>query len=503
MGNANFYALSAKNFPRDENAPCLIDGNGANLLTYPALDQNSAQLAGLLKNLGLKRGDRLIAQVEKSPGAILLYLACLRRGIIFIPLNTAYTAAEVNIFLDDAEPKVLVCRSSDAAELTASSTTRVLTLDGDGSGSLFERASDARPESEVLNTREDEVAAILYTSGTTGRSKGAMLTHGNLATNSQALTQTWGWRREDFLLHALPIFHAHGLFVGVHLALFNGSTMIFLPKFSADEVIANLPNATVFMGVPTFYTRLLANSTFNRSTCANMRLFISGSAPLLEETFAEFAARTGQTILERYGMTEALMITSNPLNDARIAGSVGYALPGVRLRIVDDEGAVAAADEVGNLQISGPNVFKGYWRQPKKTAEEFTDDGYFKTGDLATVSSTGRVTLVGRSKDLIISGGLNIYPKEVENALDQHERVIESAVIGIPHADFGEAVVAVVVLTAGAEFDVTELAEFVKPMLANFKRPKSYVAVDELPRNAMGKVQKNELREKYSNRLAG
>lgn len=502
MDNANFYALIASNFPGDKDAACLIGPEGAQLLAYSELDRRSAEFAGLLAELGLGCGDRVLVQVEKSPEAILLYLACLRLGIIYVPLNTAYTASEVDFFLTDAEPGLLVCRPDDEAEFTQGSSVVVLSLGSDGSGTLMTRASGAQPETRVAMMKESDVADILYTSGTTGRPKGAMLTHGNLASNVHALTDAWGWRRDDVLLHALPIYHAHGLFVGVHLSLFNGTAMIFLPKFTADDVIACLPKATVFMGVPTFYTRLLGSDDFTREACANMRLFISGSAPLLEDTFDEFEARTGLTILERYGMTEALMITSNPLDDKRVAGSVGKPLADICVRVVDEDGEPVPAGEVGQLEISGPNVFQGYWRQTEKTAQEFTDDGFFRTGDLARLSEFGHVSLAGRSKDLIISGGLNIYPKEVENAIDQHDSIAESAVIGIPHADFGEAVVAVVVLDATSEFDEQDLAGFLATRLANFKRPKQYVTVNELPRNALGKVQKNLLREQYANCLA-
>lgn len=499
MVNANLYALFASNFPSEYSAPCLIAGDGTPLLTYEQVDQRSAELAGLLTSLGLSRGDRAVVQADKSPHALLLYLACLRRGVIFIPLNTAYTGREVEAFLQDSDPSLLVCRPGGEADLSTAPATHVMTLAADGSGSLMERAAVVDAEPDVAVMSEDDAAAILYTSGTTGRSKGAMLTHRNLSSNALALTETWGWRRDDVLLHALPIYHAHGLFVGVHLSLLNGTAMIFLPRFTAEEVITNLSAATVFMGVPTFYTRLLACKDFNREACVSMRLFISGSAPLLGETFREFEARTGLKILERYGMTEALMITSNPLNGERLAGSVGYPLPGVRIRVVDDDGAPVPAGQVGELQITGPNVFKGYWRQPDKTAAEFTRAGYFRTGDLAMLSASGRVTLVGRNKDLIISGGLNVYPKEVENAIELHESVIESAVIGIPHPDFGEAVLAVIVPAGATDFDEEDLDIFLRDHLAGFKQPKKYVTARELPRNTMGKVQKNLLREQYAN----
>lgn len=411
----------------------------------------------------------MLVQAPKSVEMVALYLATLKVGAVFVPLNTAYTLNEVQAFLDDAQPKLFIQDPREVAETAA----------------VLDPLQDCTPRSA------DDIAAIVYTSGTTGRSKGAMLTHGNLTANAQALCEAWGFQQQDALLHALPIFHVHGLFVALHCSLLSGSRMLWLERFEEGAVLRLLPHATVMMGVPTFYTRLLANSTFSRDHAANVRLFVSGSAPLLETSFHEFEERTGKRILERYGMSEAAIITSNPLDGERIAGSVGYPLPGVELRIAGD-------DEIGVIQIRGPSVFAGYWQDPKKTAEEFTVDGFFITGDLGRSDADGRVWITGRAKDLVISGGYNVYPKEIELVLDEIDGIAESAVIGVPHADFGEAVVAVVVGTA-AECDVIASA---RAKLAAFKVPKRVVIVPELPRNALGKVQKNILRDTYRDILA-
>ncbi len=500
--NENIYSLFRARFPADPRSPCIELPDGRTL-SYADLAAESARYARFLTDLGIAPGDRVAVQTEKSPQALFFYLGCLRAGIIYVPLNPAYRQAEIEYFLDDAEPRCVLCAPSllDTAQSAAAKRgiAHVFTLDTNGCGTLIDTAAKTPPTHDIHPSAKNDTAVILYTSGTTGRSKGAMLTHGNLAANGLALHQAWGWRQGDVLLHALPIFHIHGLFVTFHGALLNGSKMIFLPKFDAAEVARRLPRATVFMGVPTYYTRLLAEPAFGKEQCRNMRLFTCGSAPLLTQTFHEFQQRTGHTILERYGMTETGMNTSNPLDGARRPGTVGTPLPGVSLRLVDDKEAEIPAGEVGQLLVKGDNVFKGYWRLPEKTAEEFTADGYFRTGDLARMDDDGYVAIVGRAKDLIISGGLNIYPKEIESYLDKIDGVLESAVIGVPHPDFGEAVVAVVVRKPeGARLTEAGVIATLKERIAGFKVPKRVIFVPELPRNTMGKVQKNQLRERYA-----
>ena len=470
---------------------------GGHVVTHGAFHERVDRLASGLAELGVVPDDRVMAQVDKSVDAVALYLATLRLGAVYVPLNTAYTGAELGYFMEDAEPRVFVAAPAreDAARAASSGTT-VVTLGADGVGSLLQGTSDA-PATPVVERASDDLAAILYTSGTTGRSKGAMLTHGNLAANADTLRSLWGWRADDVLLHVLPVYHVHGLFVALHCALLEPSPVLFLTRFDVDAVLAALPRTRVLMGVPTHYVRLLGDPRFDARATEGVRLFISGSAPLRPETFAEFEARTGQRILERYGMTEAGMITSNPLDGPRVAGTVGPALPDVDLRIVDDEGRPVADGEVGTVQIRGPNVFAGYWRKPEKTREEFVD-GWFVTGDLATRDATGRVSIVGRGKDLVISGGLNVYPREVEAELDTLAGVGESAVIGVPHADFGEGLVAVVVPQDGATPEEAELREALRSRLAGFKIPRRILLVPELPRNAMGKVQKNVLRDRFA-----
>lgn len=500
MTDANLYQLFATHFPDDPTA-VFLEAGGDRRLCYGDLEKDSARMQGLLQGLGVEKGDRVVVQVDKSIEAVVLYLACLRSGAIYIPLNTAYTANEVDYFLRDATPRVFICSPQREAELQqvaeAAGVSAVFTLDADGGGELSDVAASALPAESTVEVGPDDLAAILYTSGTTGRSKGAMLSHANLASNAQVLHDYWQWQPDDVLLHALPIFHVHGLFVALHCALLGGSRVIFLPRFDADAMIANLPQATVMMGVPTFYTRLLDRTDFTKSTCDNMRLFISGSAPLRAETHREFEERTGHRILERYGMTEAGMVTSNPYDGGRIAGTVGFPLPGVQARVADDEGNALPAGEAGVLEITGPNVFRGYWQMPEKTAEEFRDDGWFITGDVAVMAEDGRVTIVGRAKDLIISGGFNVYPKEIESQIDELSGVKESAVIGLPHPDFGEGVAAVVVPDGSDEISETVVIDALRDRLARFKQPKCVFIVDELPRNTMGKVQKNVLRDRY------
>lgn len=511
MSNANLYAVLEGGFPADRDRVALETPTLR--YTWNDIDRASACLANLLASLKLPAGARVAVQVEKSPEALLLYLATLRAGLVYLPLNTAYREAEIEYFLGNAEPAVVVCTSANAGwgrrAAAKAGSAHVYTLDEDRTGTLLQAAAAMPQRFRTVARKADDLAAILYTSGTTGRSKGAMLSHGNLASNARVLHQYWGWREDDVLLHMLPIFHVHGLFVASHGALLAGARMIWLPRLDVDQALRYLPQSTVMMGVPTYYVRLLADARFDRAACANMRLFISGSAPLLTETFADFQARTGQTILERYGMSETVMLTSNPCRPAdgeRLGGTVGKALSGVQVRVVDDAGQAVAAGEIGNVQVRGPNVFSGYWRMPEKTREEFTADGWFKTGDVGRWGgeSGGRavpadyLSIVGRSKDLIISGGYNVYPKEIETVIDEMQGVLESAVIGVPHPDFGEAVVAVVVPRAGAAIDVAAMQADLKSRIANFKVPKRIHVVDQLPRNTMGKVQKNVLRDTYA-----
>jgi malonyl-CoA/methylmalonyl-CoA synthetase len=494
----NFYALLRARFEGRRDRSCLITPGRD--WSYGDIDALSAGYAAALIEAGATPGDRVAVQVEKSAHAVALYLACLRAGAIFVPLNTAYTPAEVRYFLSDAAPRLFVCRPEDArayADAAREAGARVLTLDAQGGGTFAPSLAGA----PIVARAADDVAVILYTSGTTGRSKGAMVTHGNLASNALTLYEYWGWRGDDVLLHALPIFHIHGLFVALHIAMLGASPMLFLPKFDVAAVRAALPRATVMMGVPTFYTRLLDQPDFGTEECAHMRLFICGSAPLTAIAHREFVARTGHSILERYGMSEAGMIASNPLDGERIAGTVGFPLPGISVRVRDESGRVVT-DEIGMIEVKGPNIFKGYWRMPEKTADEFTADGFFITGDLGVQAADGRLSIVGRGKDLIISGGFNIYPKEIEAVLDGIEGVVESAVIGVPHPDFGEGVVAVLATADGAPANAALIQAALERELARFKHPKKVVAVKELPRNTMGKVQKNVLRDAHKDAFA-
>ena len=476
--------------------PFLIE-QGRTVLTFADLERQTGRLAARLAELGGKAGDRIVVQVEKSPQAVLLYLSALRLGLIYVPLNTAYTAGELAYFIGDAEPAVVVCRPDDEAAIRAmAGAAQVVTLGNDGAGSLLDLLPKGAAPLAVRAA--DDVAAILYTSGTTGRSKGAMLTHANLLSNALTLMDYWQWQRDDVLIHILPIYHVHGLFIALHGALLAGASVLFHRGFDPVAVIGDFARATVLMGVPTHYTRLTAAAELTPQACQTMRLFISGSAPLLAEAHQRFEGRSGQRILERYGMTETGMITSNPYDGARVAGTVGYALPGVMVRVCDDAGAVVAQGEPGILEVRGPNVFKGYWRNPEKTTQEFRADGYFITGDVATQDDDGRVTLVGRAKDLIIAGGLNIYPKEIEEAIDALPGVDECAVIGVPHPDMGEAVVAVIARLQGAVVVEDAVLAALTGQLARFKQPRRVIVVDALPRNAMGKVQKAALRQQFA-----
>jgi malonyl-CoA/methylmalonyl-CoA synthetase len=495
--NANLYALFHAHFDERAGEPCLLIPDGP-VIRYDQIDATSARFAHALADAGCVRGDRVAVQVEKCWEALALYLGCLRAGFVYLPLNTGYQKSELSYFFGDAEPAAIVCRP-ESAELAGAlrPAAAVLTLAG-AEGTLHERAA-GRPEAfEPVPTGPDDLAAILYTSGTTGRAKGAMLTHRNLGSNALALVDAWGFTRGDVLLHALPIYHVHGLFVAIHCALLAGARMLWLAKFDPAQVRALLPRATVMMGVPTFYTRLLADPAFGAEDCRSMRLFVSGSAPLLPDTFDAFRRRTGHAILERYGMSETGMNTSNPLDGARIAGTVGPPLPGVSVRVVGDDGAPLPPGKVGGIELKGPNVFPGYWRMPEKTREEFTADGWFRTGDVGEILENGYVRIVGRAKDLIITGGLNVYPKEIEEKIDALPGVAESAVIGVPDPDFGEAVTAVVVAKAGHALREPDMIAALKSEIANFKVPKRVHFVDELPRNAMGKVQKNVLRERFA-----
>jgi malonyl-CoA/methylmalonyl-CoA synthetase len=452
--------------------------------------EQTGRAAAWLRSKGVDKGDRIVVQVHKSPAAVILYLACLRAGVVFIPLNTTYQESELTYFLGDAEPSLMVASAELPGETVSFGRARVILAGG----------LDAAPWAYLTDTlatvemAAHDPAAILYTSGTTGRSKGAVLTHGNLSSNVQVLAEAWRWQDDDVLLHALPIFHAHGLY--------GASPILFHDRFDNTAVLRDVPRATVFMGVPTFYTRLLSEPSFDKALCAKMRLFISGSAPLLDTTFEEFSDRTGHVILERYGMTEALMVTSNPFDGPRIAGSVGPSLPGISVRVIAEGGKEAAIGEPGVIEMKGPNMFSGYWRNPEKTAEDHTADGWFISGDIATKDAAGYIRIVGRAKDLIISGGYNVYPKEVEMVIDAIAGVEESAVIGVPHPDFGEGVVAVVARTPESEITSADIAAVVSAELAAFKRPKTSIIVDELPRNAMGKVQKAELRKLHNDLFA-
>jgi malonyl-CoA/methylmalonyl-CoA synthetase len=486
------------------DAPFLIHPYGQTV-AYKEIAPATAQLVNLFRSLGVRPGDRIAIQAEKSVQALFVYFAALRMGAIFLPLNPAYTASEVGYFLKDAEPALLLCDPANEESMWGlcreAGIAHLLTLDAGGNGSLAAAANVHPDECEDTLCGSDDLAAILYTSGTTGRSKGAMLTHGNLFSNAETLRDYWRFTPSDRLLHALPIYHAHGLFVAINVTVVTGSSMIWLPRLDTRELVRLMPQASVLMGVPTFYTRLLAEPVFTREVAAGMRLFISGSAPLSAETHKEFQARSGHAILERYGMTETVMITSNPYDGDRVPGSVGFPLPGVAVRIADPQTGKVLQDEVGVIEVKGPNVFTGYWRMPEKTAEEFRPDGYFITGDLGRIDGRGYVHIVGRAKDLIISGGLNVYPAEVEAVLDAIPGVAESAVIGIVHPDFGEGVVAVV-QPRDDGLDEGKVIACTTEKLARFKQPKRVIFVSELPRNAMGKVQKKLLREQYSDLFA-
>jgi malonyl-CoA/methylmalonyl-CoA synthetase len=497
--NANLFSRLFDNL--DDPDRLAIETMDGQRISYGELIARAGQMANLLVGRGVKVGDRVAAQTEKSVAALVLYLATVRAGAVYLPLNTAYTLNELDYFIGDAEPSLVVCDPAKAegiGAIAAKVGAKVETLGADGKGTLTDAAAGAKPDFETVQRNDDDLAAILYTSGTTGRSKGAMLSHDNLASNSLTLVDYWGFTNKDVLIHALPIYHTHGLFVASNVTLFARASMIFLPKFDPEAIIKLMARATVLMGVPTFYTRLLQSPALTKESTAHMRLFVSGSAPLLADTHREWAQRTGHAVLERYGMTETNMNTSNPYHGERVAGAVGHALPGVSVRVTDPEtGKVLKPDQIGMIEVKGPNVFKGYWRMPEKTKAEFRDDGFFITGDLGKIDDKGYVHILGRGKDLVISGGFNVYPKEIESEIDAMPGVIETAVIGVPHADFGEGVTAVVVCDKQAKVDEASVLKALEGRLAKFKMPKRVIVVDELPRNAMGKVQKNILRDTY------
>jgi malonyl-CoA/methylmalonyl-CoA synthetase len=482
----NLYTLFAERFAAAADSVCLQLDDGRRY-TYAQLDQESARYANLLTGLDLRRGDRVAAQIEKSAETVFLYLGCLRAGLVYLPLNTAYQKGEIAYFVADAQPKAAFCEPKARGWFK-------------GVPHRLERGAAAGQAARfhTVESSKDDLACIIYTSGTTGRPKGAMVTHGNLASNALALHTAWHFHPGDVLLHALPLFHVHGLFVALHTALLNASHIIFQAQFDAAAVMRELARASVFMGVPTYYVRLLGERKFSKELCTGMRLFVSGSAPLAIDTFDEFRARTGHTILERYGMTETGMNTSNPYQGERRGGTVGLPLPGIEVRVVDDAGSPVAVGHTGQIQVFGPNVMPGYWRLPEKNSEEFTVDGFFRTGDLGSFDARGYLSIVGRAKDMVISGGFNVYPREVELLLDELPGVRESAVFGVPHPDFGEAVVAAIVPGPGAKLTEDAVIAHVKARLANFKVPKRVVFVAELPRNTMGKVLKSELRTAYS-----
>lgn len=508
MPNANLFVRLRACFPRDLDSIAVETESGLHY-SWRDIDRATAMIANLLSSLDLPSGSRVAVQVEKSVEGMLLYLATLRAGYIFIPLNTAYQSSEIEYFIRDAGPAVIVCSPENydwiASIARKADNPLIFTLGTDRTGTLLSESAKQNDRYQSPESKPDDIAAILYTSGTTGRSKGAMLTHENMYSNAKVLQRYWHWKKGDVLIHALPIFHVHGLFVAIHGALINGSKMIWFGKFDPKKIIESLPRATIFMGVPTLYVRMLAEASLTRAACRKMRLFISGSAPLLIETFNQWKERTAHTILERYGMSETVMLTSNPYTadprfkdqNERRGGTVGFPLPGIDVRVCDDQDKPLGIDAIGGIQVRGPNVFKGYWNMPEKTAQEFTADGFFRTGDVGKIDPRGYITIVGRSKDLIISGGYNVYPAEIEGVINEMNGVVESAVVGVPHADFGEVGVAVIIVEKNTSPTGEQIIAALKSELANFKIPKKCFIVDELPRNTMGKVQKNILRERY------
>ena len=495
----NLFSSYSKGFPEDLNQ-VFIEHIEGSIITYQDLLDQSEKYANGFKALGLQAGDRVSIQVSKSPEVVFIYLACLRSNLIFHPLNTAYKEKELSFFLNDAKPSVFICEQEVSERIASLDIdqlpSNIYTLLPNQKGTIHDIKVSGNHE--VQDCPDEQIAALLYSSGTTGKPKGIMLTHGNIGSNAYALKEAWQFKSDDCLLHALPIYHVHGLFVALGCAFLSGSKVLWLDTFNLDEAVNALPNCTVMMGVPTYYTRLLSNEKLNKEVVKNIRIFISGSAPLLEETFDEFYLRTGHEIIERYGMTETNIISSNPVNGERKSGTVGVCLKGQALRIVDDGQNILGLDDIGNIQVKGPNVFKGYWNLPEKTKEDFGTDNFFSTGDKGFIDAEGYLTIVGRAKDMIISGGLNVYPKEVESVINEIEGVIESAVIGLPDDDLGEKVVAVIVKKDQSQITESELISSLKTQIAGFKVPKKIILIEELPRNAMGKVQKNILRDIYA-----
>lgn len=500
--SSNLYHILQSAFCHAFEQPCLVNPSGGQW-SYGELDDLSARFSTLLRFAGLSPGERVVAQVDKSPGAVALYLATLRAGGVFVPLNTTYTPEEVAYFLGDAEASIFVSRPGDGLDEIAKSAgvDNHFHLDASPDQGMWRDALGSTPYADIVSRNSDDLAALVYTSGTTGRSKGAMISHGALVSNARSLHNIWGFVDGDVLLHALPIFHIHGLFVALHTAMLNASKIIFLEQFNVKVVREELARASILMGVPTFYTRLMEQEGFGRKECEHVRLFISGSAPLTAIASEQWTTLTGHRILERYGMTEAGMITSNPLAGERTPGSVGYPLPGIELRVCDDDGNEVPRGTVGSIEVRGPNLFSGYWQMPQKTAEEMRSDGFFITGDLGVMDDTGRLSIVGRAKDLIISGGYNIYPKEIECVLDEVEGIVESAVVGVPHDDLGEGVVAILVPKA-EQIESQKLKLALDAKLARFKHPRKFYWVDALPRNTMGKIQKNVLSKEYADAYA-
>ena len=496
----NLYNILRYRFPKNRGAKFIETPNDRSIM-YDDVDRLTAIFAAAMLNLGIDRGHRLLVSIDKSPEAILIYLAALRLEAIFVPLNPTYTDREFKYFLENSTPTVVILRNKkDKAKIATAKQmgAKVATINTSNEGSFIDLANVCKPFNLINATKKTQPAAILYTSGTTGKPKGVVLTHGNLSSNGKTLHHVWGFQPGDVLLHALPVFHVHGLFVAIHCAMLNASKIIYLEKFDIDLVIDQLQRATVMMGVPTFYTRLLKHPSLDASLCKNMRLFISGSAALLPQTWIDFKAKTKHEIIERYGMSEAGMITSNPLNGERLPGTVGFTLPDIEVRVTSEDGTKLSSGKIGVLEVKGPNVFSGYWRRPELTATEFRSDGFFISGDMATVSASGRIKIVGRNRDLIISGGLNVYPNEIEDSLNILPGIIESAVIGVIHPDLGESVVACIVTEASFQCDENEIIDALKNQLASYKVPRRIIRLESLPKNIMGKIQKNMLRQRYS-----
>lgn len=504
MANPLYDALFGQH--QGKTTPFIQLADGA-IISHGEYLETASRYANLFTELGLKTGDRVAVQIEKSPQALAVYAACVQAGLVFLPLNTAYTADEVSYFVQDSGARIVICdeKRAEALKPIAAAFNAILkTMNADGTGSFSKQAETMSPKFATVNLSKDDLAAFLYTSGTTGRSKGAMLTQENLLSNCRSLTKDWEFSSNDVLLHALPIFHTHGLFVATNISLLAGGKILFLPKFDIDAIIEIMPQATAMMGVPTFYTRLLDDPRFTKELAQHMRLFISGSAPLLAETHVKFEDRTSHRILERYGMTETNMNTSNPYHGERRAGTVGFPLPGIEIKITNkDTGTALPQGEIGEIEVRGPNIFKGYWNMPEKTAEELRENGFFITGDLGQIDEDGYLHIVGRNKDLIISGGYNIYPKEIELLLDKEVDVFESAVVGVPHPDFGETVVGILVAEGNAQLDLDAIKQNMETSLARFKHPQKLIVLPELPRNTMGKVQKKTLRDQFANLFVG